>query len=163
MDPTEGKFSTMAVLLRPKSTGAVLIRSSNPSDPLDINLNMLSDPADWAVLRKAVRIAITLVKEMRALGYPITDCLVPADDSDAAVDEHIRTQTRTTYHYSSTCRMAPEDDEKPGVVDDELRVYGVKGLRVADSSIFPQILATHLQAPTVMVAEKCAQLIQATW
>ena len=165
IDLDTGKFSTimMAILLRPKSTGVVRIRSSNPSDPLDIDLNTLSDPSDWNVLRKAIRLSLALVKEMRALGYPATDYRVPADASDAAIDKHILRQARTTYHYSSTCRMAPENDEKPGVVDDELRVHGVKGLRVADSSIFPQIPATHLQAPVVMVAEKCAELIKATW
>jgi len=162
-DRTEGKFGTLSVLLRPKSTGSVRIQSSNPSDPLNIDLGTLSNPDDWIVLRTAVRLSAAIVKEMRVLGYPSTDYRVPADDSDAAIDEHIRKYLRSTYHYSSTCRMAPEDDEKPGVVDDELKVHGVQGLRVADSSIFPQIPATHLQAPAVMVAEKCADLIKATW
>lgn len=158
-----GTFSTLGLGLRPKSTGTVRIRSSNPEDPPDIDLGTLSDPSDWPVLRTAIRLSAALMKEMGALGYKAEEYRAPVDDSDAAIDEHIRKYAQTTYHYSSTCRMAPEDDEKPGVVDDELRVYGVKGLRVADTSIFPQILATHLQAPAVMVGEKCAELIKATW
>jgi choline dehydrogenase len=59
--------------------------------------------------------------------------------------------------------MAPEDDVRPGVVDDELRVHGVEGLRIADASIFPDVIATHLQAPVVMVAEKCADMIKRAW
>lgn len=88
---------------------------------------------------------------------------MPASTSDADLDAFIKEWGRTTYHYSSSCRMAPEDDTIPGVVNDELQVHGVRGLRVADSSIFPQIPATHLQAPSVMVAEKCAELIKQMW
>ncbi|KZO97716.1 GMC oxidoreductase, partial [Calocera viscosa TUFC12733] len=68
-------------------------------------------------------------------------------------------------HYSSTCRMAPEegDPDGPGVVDDELRVHGVESLRVADASIFPKILSVHLQAPVVMVGEKCPDMIKRSW
>lgn len=77
------------------------------------------------------------------------------------LDKFIRHRIRTTFHYASTCRMALENDQNPGVVDDELRVYGVQGLRVynCDTSIFPQIVSGHLQAPAVMVAEKCADLM----
>ena len=96
---------------------------------------------------------------MRASGYLLEDAVVPKSDSDADIDAHIRRYARTTYHYSSSCRMAPESDEKPGVVDDMLRVHGIKNLRVADCSIFPQIPSCHLQAPAVMLGEKCAELI----
>ena len=96
---------------------------------------------------------------MKEDGYQISDYRVPLSESDSDLDAFITEHGATTYHYSSTCRMAPEHEPFPGVVDDELRVHGVEGLRVADSSIFPQIVATHLQAPTVMVAEKCADLI----
>lgn len=88
------------------------------------------------------------------------DSHVPASTTDADLDQFITEWARTTYHYTSTCRMAPEDDENPGVVDDELFVHGIQKLRIADSSVFPQIIATHLQAPSVMVAEKCAELLK---
>lgn len=88
---------------------------------------------------------------------------VPASESDADVDNYIHSNIRTSYHYSCTCCMAPEDDERPGVVDDELKVYGIKGLRICDASIFPEIVSTHTMAPAAMVAEKCADLIKITW
>lgn len=100
---------------------------------------------------------------MRDDGYPMTDCHVPASASDADLDIFIKKYVCTTYHYSSTCRMAPEDDPVPGVVDDELRVHGVKRLRIADSSIFPRIVSAHIMAPTLVVAEKCADLLKGEW
>ena len=150
----------MNVLLRPTSKGTVRLKSSDPNDPIICDPNILSSPGEWAILRASIRLSMRLAEQMRARGYQMLDSSVPASDSDADLDVFITKWARTTYHYSSTCRMAPESDEFPGVVDDELRVHGVQNLRIADTSIFPQILATHLQAPAVMVAEKCAELIK---
>lgn len=146
-------------MLRPRSTGTVKITVSDLSKPPDINLGTPSEQEDWRTLRKCVRFQLAIAREMCASGYLLEDAVVPSSDSDADIDAHIRRYARTTYHYSSSCRMAPEDDERPGVVDDTLRVHGIKNLRIADCSIFPQIPACHLQAPAVMVAEKCAELI----
>ena len=97
-----------------------------------------------------------------ARGYRMVDYIVPDSDADADIDAFIRRVCQTSYHYSSTCRMAPEDDgpRTGGVLDDRLRVHGVRGLRVADSSAFPHILSTHLAAATVALAEKCADMIK---
>ncbi len=102
---------------------------------------------------------------MKAQGFPIVRAhSVPErPDDDESVDDFVRKKSQTVYHYTSTCRMAPENDPQPGVVDDELRVHGVENLRVADASIFPNMLATHMQAPTVMVAERCADFIRRHW
>ena len=87
----------------------------------------------------------------------------------AADDELIKTFVRervgTISHGLGTCRMAPEvDGPRPGgVVDDRLRVHGVVGLRIADASMFPHILSTHLAAPVVAVAEKCADMVKEDW
>jgi choline dehydrogenase len=89
---------------------------------------------------------------------PISSQL-PASESDEDMDNYIRENARSCLHYSSTCRMAPEEDPNPGVVDDELRVHGIEGLRIADTSIFPDIISTHTMAGAVVVAEKCAQMI----
>ena len=109
--------------------------------------------------RKAVRLALRLGEAIKAQGFPILRGVVipESETADEGLDDFIRRRARTTYHYSSTCRMAPESDV--GVVDDELRVHGVENLRVCDASVFPQIVAAHLQAPVVMVAEKCADMI----
>lgn len=152
----------MNVLLHPESRGSVRIKSSNPDDPVECDPNFLASPEDWKVLRASIRLSLAIAAQMRAQGYPIDDLFVPISSSDADIDTHIKTWSHTTYHYSSTCRMAPEDDHfSPGVVDDELRVYGVRKLRIADSSVFPVIPRTHLQAPAVMVGLKCAELIMA--
>jgi len=159
--PTIGIVSLYPTLLQPKSRGSVRLATSNPFDRPKIDLGYFSDPADYPTARKAVRLALKCAEAMKAHGFPITRAhQLPEDpDDDENVDEYVRQRLRTVYHYTSTCRMAPADDLQPGVVDDELRVHGVENLRIADASIFPNVLATHMQAPTVMVAERCADFI----
>ncbi|KAF4578647.1 hypothetical protein EYR40_001203 [Pleurotus pulmonarius] len=158
-----GVFSFLTCLVKPKSYGTVRLAYTDPRERASIDLGFLDNSDDLIVFRKAVRLALRLVKQMRSQGYPLEDLGVPASESDADVDDYIRSNIRTSYHYSCTCRMAPEDDERPGVVDDQLRVHGIKGLRVCDTSIFPEIVSTHTMAPAVMVAEKCADFIRMTW
>lgn len=157
---TQGLFSLLNVLLHPRSKGTVRLNSRDPHAPLKIDPQYLSNPADLAPLRASLKLSLRLRDAMRARGYAMKDWLVPTSESDDDLDSYIREHNRTTYHYSSTCRMAPENDpDGGGVLDDELRVHGVARLRVADTSIFPWILGTHLQAPAVMVAEKCADML----
>ncbi|MCJ1247894.1 hypothetical protein MMC30_005109 [Trapelia coarctata] len=158
-----GVFSLLATLLRPRSRGTVRLGSSNPHDRPKVDFGFMSDPADFAMARKAIRLALKLGAVMKAQGFPLVRGLtVPkSEKDDEEIDKLIRHRARTTYHYSSTCRMAPEfDAQAPGVVDDSLRVHGVSNLRVCDASVFPQIVSSHLQAPVVMVAEKCADMIK---
>jgi len=160
-----GIFTLLACLLQPKSRGTVRLASSNPHDRPRVDLGLLHDPADFAMARKAVRLALRLGDAIRARGFPLLrGVAVPVSEQESeGLDDFIRQRTRTTYHYSSTCRMASEFDARaPGVVDDTLRVHGISNLRVCDASVFPQIIASHLQAPVAMVAEKCASMIQAT-
>ncbi|KZT63596.1 GMC oxidoreductase [Daedalea quercina L-15889] len=155
-----GMFSFLNVLLHPKSKGTLRLSSADPRAPLVIDPCYLSNPDDYAPLRASLKLSLRLRDEMRARGYGLEDWLQPESESDADLDDYIRRYNRTTYHYSSTCRMAPEDDpDGGGVVDDELRVYGVENLRVADTSILPHVLGTHLQAPAVAIGEKCADMI----
>ncbi|KAL8638584.1 MAG: hypothetical protein Q9228_004274 [Teloschistes exilis] len=158
-----GVFSLLTTLLRPKSRGTVRLRSSDPHDRPKVDLDLLSDPEDFALARTAVHLALKLGDAIKEQGFPLLRGLsVPDSDGSAEdMDKFIRHRARTTYHYSSTCRMAPEHDLRaPGVVDESLRVHGTSNLRVCDASVFPQILATHLMAPAVMVAEKCASMIK---
>ena len=158
-----GIFSVLASLLRPKSRGSIRLRSSSPYDRPKVDFGFFRDPADSAMARKAVRLALKFGDAMKAQGFPLLrGVAVPkSDKDDEAMDRYIRHRAKTTYHYSGTCRMAPESDaQAPGVVDDSLRVHGVLNLRVCDTSVFPQIISTHLQAPVVMVAEKCASMIK---
>ncbi|KIJ28017.1 GMC oxidoreductase [Sphaerobolus stellatus SS14] len=102
-------------------------------------------PEDVQVLRESIKLALRLV--IVEQGYPTTDLYLPVSDTDEDIDVYIRKQGMTTLHYACTCRMAPlEEDE---VVDDELMVWGVDGLRVADTSVFPGIIAGHTMGPPV--------------
>ncbi|EKM52435.1 uncharacterized protein PHACADRAFT_186585 [Phanerochaete carnosa HHB-10118-sp] len=154
----EGAMSFFCVLLKPHSRGTVRLTSVDPCSRPACDLNFLSDARDWPTLRKAVRLGLALGRKVEEGGYPLGNMLQPEDESDAGIDAFVRKSVRTTYHYSSTCRMAPEAEG--GVVDDELRVHGIEGLRIADASIFPTIPATHLQAPAAMVAARCADFLK---
>ncbi|KAL9077854.1 MAG: hypothetical protein Q9157_003231 [Trypethelium eluteriae] len=158
-----GVFSFLATLLRPKSRGTVRLRSVDPLDRPKVELGFMADAEDIALARKAIRLSLRLGDEMKAQGFPLIRGITAPESTanDAELDALIKSRARTTYHYSSTCRMAPEIDPlAPGVVDDALRVHGIPNLRVCDASIFPHIISTHLQAPVVMVAEKCADMIK---
>lgn len=152
-----GTFAYLCTVLTPKSTGTVRLTSASARDQPLCDIGTLSHPEDRIPLRKALKFSLALRRRVRAGGYPIEDILVPSTESDVDLDSFTNENLMTTYHYSSTCRMADEIDQ--GVVDDELRVYGISGLRIADASIFPQIPACHLQAPVVMVAERCADFV----
>ena len=159
-----GVFSILATLLRPKSRGTVRLGSSSPHDRPKVDFGFMAHAEDWVMARKAIRLALKLGASMKAQGFPLVRSLTGANsESDEEIDRLIRHRARTTYHYSSTCRMAHEfNSQAPGVVDSRLRVYGIPNLRVCDASVFPQIIATHLMAPVVMVAEKCADMMKAT-
>ncbi|KIJ30826.1 GMC oxidoreductase [Sphaerobolus stellatus SS14] len=104
-------------------------------------------PEDVQVPREGIKLALRLVERIKAQGYPITDLYLPVSDTDEDIDAYIRKQELTTLHYACTCRMAPLEED--GVVDDELMVWGVDGLRVADTSVFPRIIAGHTMGPPV--------------
>lgn len=160
-DKSTGVYSFLNVLLRPKSKGTVRLSSGDPNAPLRIDPRYLSNPADWAPLRASLRLTLRIADGMRKHGYALDNMQVPQGEDDEALDNFIRRRNRTAYHYSSTCRMAPKEDASGGggVVDPQLKVFGVEGLRVADSSVFPWVLGAHLQAPTVCVAERCAEMV----
>lgn len=159
IDSDKGAMSYLSVLLRPKSAGTVRLRTTSPFDRPDCDLAFFSNAEDYQPVRKVVRLALAMGRKVKQSGYPLKEFFCPETESDADIDDFARKTVRTTYHYTSTCRMAPESDA--GVVDDELRVHGIDGLRIADASIFPTIPACHTQAPTVMVAERCADFVKA--
>ncbi|KAI0782326.1 hypothetical protein C8Q75DRAFT_506562 [Abortiporus biennis] len=156
-----GKLCFYPALLRPTSKGTVRLSSSNPSDPLIIDPNYMSTAKDRALARKILRFSHTLKEKMSSLGYHITDSNTPVSYDDKTLDEFAfggNSWTSSTWHFTSTCRMAPDNAEEQGVVDDELKVHGIEGLRVADASIFPSIISVHPAAAAVVVAEKCADM-----
>lgn len=157
-----GGAAFLAGLLRPVSKGTVRLRSPDPSDHPVFDMQYLSSPADYLVLRQALRLCMSIAAEMRASGYDFRDVVVPDDMDDTTLDAFINEGKTSLFHYSGSCRMGEEKDPAgPGVVDKALRVHGIRRLRVCDASVFPHILAAHIQAPVVAMAEKCADLIKA--
>ncbi|KZP00934.1 GMC oxidoreductase [Calocera viscosa TUFC12733] len=158
-----GGLTFLSCLSQPKSRGSVRLASSDPRVPPAVDLGYFSHPDDWAVARKALNLARTLAEGVRAVDstYKMEPFRVlEPNASDDELKEFVSETARTCYHYSSTCRMAAQDDlEGRGVVDSRLRVHGVRGLRVADASVMPRVFATHTQAPTVCIAEKCADMV----
>jgi choline dehydrogenase len=145
--------------LRPESLGSIHIRSTDPSAQPAIRFNFLADQIDRDTMVAGFKMMRRIVDAppldpFRGEEYsPGTAC-----DSDAAIEQWIRENSETAYHPIGTCRMGPGPNT---VVDDHLRVHGLDGLRVADASIFPTMPSGNTNAPSIMVGEKCADLIKA--
>lgn len=157
--PREHRFSSRVAVLHPRSRGRVTLRSADPRETPRIYWNLLDDPYDLETLRgglKAVR-AIFAEEPLRAV---IAGEFSPGAryGSDAALDDWIRANCQTASHPAGTCRMGVDDH---AVVDSELRVKGVAGLRVADCSVMPDVVGANTNAPTIMIAEKAAAAILA--
>ncbi|KAG6871964.1 hypothetical protein C0995_014452 [Termitomyces sp. Mi166 len=155
-----GVFSLKVGLMRPASRGSVTLASDNPLERPVCDLAFLSNTADYAVMRKGIKLAKRIGEKMRERGANLKDLYMPESESNEHLDAFVRKTARTTYHYGCTCRMAPENDPRPGVVDDDLRVHGISNLRIADCSIIPDMISAHLQAPAAMIAEKCGDMIK---
>ena len=150
-------FTCGPSFVRPTSEGDVRLRSADPSDPPVIRLGWFQDPAEMRAMIDSVRLA----REIAESG-PLARASIrnldpgPGVRSDAQVEAWLRAELQHLYHPSCTCRMAGEDD---GVLDAELRVRGVDGLRVVDASSMPRVTSGNTNAPTIMIAERCADLV----
>jgi len=161
LDPHPG-FTIGVMALKPRSRGSVHLSSPDPLAHPAIDPNYLGDPHDVDVLLagiKAVRrvaafpaLRRLIVRETRPGGATVTD--------EQLVD-YIRETTQTTWHVVGSCAMGR--DGSGGVVDSELRVFGIDGLRVADSSVFPTIPSSNTNAPTIALGEKASDLVRAAW
>ncbi|GLB40329.1 putative GMC oxidoreductase [Lyophyllum shimeji] len=157
-------FSLHAYLLRPSSTGYVQLKSSNPWDLPVVNPNYLKAHEDAAKLLRGVRLLLKIARTEPLASYLAHDFKREDLDhgmhlkSDEELLEMIRERVETVYHPVSTCRMAPA--EQNGVVDSQLRVYGIKGLRVCDASVFPWIVSGHTAGACYAVAEKLADMLK---
>lgn len=143
--------------LRPKSRGHIGLKSSNPRDPALIEPNYLSHPDDMATLEKGVKAARTLLAA-RAFDPYRGEELFPGKQvqSDEEIRDFIRRKAGTIYHPVGTCKMG---HDPMAVVDATLKVHGMAGLRVVDASIMPTLVGGNTNAPTVMIAEKAADMI----
>ena len=155
----EGHALTLGpVLVSTKSRGWVKLRSADPTDKPRILTNTLAEPEDVASLVAGLKIARE-VAGTEPLRSAVGRELYPGDQhhSDADLEEDVRRRVELLYHPVGTCRIGTDDD---AVVDPELRVRGVSGLRVADASVFPVIPGGNTNAPTIMVAERAADLLR---
>ncbi|MBS1847225.1 MAG: GMC family oxidoreductase N-terminal domain-containing protein [Actinobacteria bacterium] len=152
-------YTAHLMLSRPKSLGEVRLASADTRvDPL-IDPKYFSHPYDMATLVEGTRLALDIMAD-RALDAYRGDMLLHYDrDDPAQIEAMLRAHADTEYHPCGTAKMGPADDPK-AVVDAQLRVRGVEGLRVADASIMPAVPTNNIHAPVIMIGEKAADMIR---
>jgi choline dehydrogenase len=151
-------FAFGPTLLHPYSRGEIRLRSSNPLDSPAIRANYFSDPHDMDVMLEGVKLSRELAGTKAFAPYRKREMHPgPEAKDDQALRRHIRTFVETLYHPVGTCKMGKDDS---AIVDSELRVHGVEGLRVVDASIMPTVVGGNTNAPTIMIAEKAAEMIR---
>ena len=145
--------------MRSASRGAVTLLSGDPKDDPNILFNYMSQPSDWEEFRTALRLTREIFQQP-AFSEHVKHEILPGADctSDEQLDEFIRQHGESAYHPCGTCKMGAANDPL-AVVDPEARVIGTERLRVADSSIFPQITNGNLNAPSIMVGEKVSDMV----
>ena len=155
--PAQSGLGIMAILLHPKSRGYIRLNPENPFGAPIIEPNLLSDPADRDTLFKGLQKAMEIASQSPLQSIAPKGFYLPKQPvNDHSLMEHIDKSLETLYHPVGTCKMGQDE---MSVVDNQLRVYHVKGLRVIDASIMPEIVSGNTNAPTIMIAEKAADLI----
>lgn len=155
-------LSVHVLLLHPKSEGTVRLASPDPGADPRLCFNYFSDPADMRDMIAGIQRVHGIATESPSLRNRIKRDLRSAHcTSDANWEAFIRAEAGTNYHPVGSCRMGP--DPRDAVVDARLRVHGVQGLRVVDSSIMPRITGGNTMAPTIMIGEKGAAMIREDW
>lgn len=147
-----------AYLVRPKSRGAVSLRSPDPFAPPDINPNYFSDAGDLEKTVACVKLGRAIMSQAALSGF-IKSEHFPGEDVSTKdeLESFVRTQARTAFHPAGTCRMGGDQDS---VVDTQLRVRGVDGLRIADNSIMPRLVSGNTNATAIMIGERAADFIK---
>lgn len=151
-------FSCHICVLRPKSSGTVSLASADPEAAPLIDPQFLAEREDLDVLIAGTRMARRIMQTAPVSDYVTRELYIDGEPSDAELERHIRERADTIYHPVGTCRMG---DDADAVVDPQLRVNGVEGLRVVDASIMPRLIGGNTNAPTIMIAEKAADMIRA--
>ncbi|XP_043257479.1 glucose dehydrogenase [FAD, quinone]-like [Colletes gigas] len=167
MDTSLLTFSS--VLLNPESRGLLELRSRNPTDPVKIYANYLTEEKDLQTLIKSVDVVKSLLKteafkkhKMELRPVDTSGCRHTKPDSMEYWECNIRHMSTTLFHPVGTAKMGPHGDPT-AVVDSRLRVHGVQGLRVIDGSIMPTIVSGNTNAPIMMIAEKGADMVKEDW
>ena len=143
--------------MRPESKGHIHIVSADPQRPPAINFNFLSSSIDAEITARAVRIARSVMTAPAMAHLQVTE-LAPgtSQTTDDEILDWVRRAAETTYHPVGTCKMGLDP---MAVVDPQLRVHGIEGLRVADASIMPTLTSGNTNAPSIMIGERAADLV----
>ena len=145
--------------MRPTSRGSITLASLDPRKPPRILFNYLATEGDRREMRDGVRLTREVFAQKAFDAFRGAELSPgPAVTTDADIDAHIRRKAESAYHPSCSCKMGADDDPL-AVVDGDLRVRGIDGLRVVDASIMPDVVSGNLNAPTIMIAEKAADII----
>lgn len=159
--PTEDGYTVHACQLRPESRGSVALKSADPFDHPAIDPNYLGAEEDRRAMREAVKMVRDICKQASLQTYNAGEIMPGASvASDAEIDAFIRAKGETIYHPVGTVSMGVN---AASPVDGDLKVRGVDGLRVVDASVMPTLIGGNTNAPTIMVAEKAADLIRGAW
>ncbi|CAL7951223.1 unnamed protein product [Xylocopa violacea] len=155
--------------VQPRSRGTVRLASNDPLAKPIIHANYLSDPIDTAILVDGIRIALSLANTTALAGYnvtlsnaPLAACSRYPFRSDDYWSCAVRQDTGPENHQAGSCKMGPSTDPM-AVVDPRLRVHGIRGLRVADTSIMPQVVSSNTGAPAIMIGERVAAFVKSDW
>ncbi len=152
-------YSCHVCVLRPKSRGTVGLASADPTKAPRIDPNFLADPADAALLLAGVKKTQKILAAPALAKYRYKELYKTEGLDDAALMAQICARADTIYHPVGTCKMGTDP---MAVVDPQLRVHGIAGLRVVDASVMPTLIGGNTNAPTIMIAERAADLIGAT-
>ncbi len=155
---TDANFVFVPILARPLSRGTVSLRSSDPLAPPVIRPNYFSSQTDLDVLVRGVELSRELANTRAFSEFTIAEAAPGTAKSAAELKDYIRTHCSTVWHVAGTCKMGRDT---MAVVDPQLRVHGVDGLRVADASIMPDIVSGNTNAACVMIGEKVSDMILA--
>ncbi len=152
-------YSCHVCLLQPKSRGSVTLASADPTAPPAIDPAFFAEPDDLERLVRGFKLMRHILGQPALAGVRGRELPASAEAvSDTQIEQFVRNHADTIYHPVGSCRMGPGPDD---VVDAQLRVHGVQGLRVVDASIMPSIVSGNTNAPTIMIAEKAADLMRA--
>jgi choline dehydrogenase-like flavoprotein len=152
-------YSCHICKLRPESRGTVGLHSADPFAAPAIDPNFLSDDRDLQTMIKGARMMRDIMQAPALVPYRHKEMFgTKTAETDADWERHIRARADTIYHPVGTCKMGLDE---MAVVDPELKVHGIEGLRVVDASIMPTLISGNTNAPTIMIAEKAADMIKA--
>ncbi|KAJ6629541.1 aryl-alcohol-oxidase from pleurotus Eryingii [Mycena sp. CBHHK59/15] len=160
--PTGNYLGVTTAVVSPASRGAVTLNSSNPLSVPLINPNLLGSEVDMFIMRESVKSALRFAAAPAWNDFVISTFSVNSSMTDAQLDQFIRSNTGTVFHPVGTASMSPKGASW-GVVDPDLSVKGLTGLRIADLSVLPFIPAAHTQASAYIIGERGADLIKEAW